>query len=160
MSELIYLVGQISPKFEETYRWRENIIDVFRDRDDINFINPCANKFNSDILNARQFHVNGDKRIKGVDVLPPKDYTYCKRSTMAVVNMNHYDKDKPMLGSYFELGWYYTMPEKTIIGIADELDNYQVQHPFVQQTVDVWCKNEYEVAEIIEYFFTLHLRRR
>ena len=73
---------------------------------------------------------------------------------MAVVNMNHYDVNKPMLGSFFELGWYYTMPEKTVIGFAKDLNDYQVQHPFVQQAVTVWCGDEYEAADIINGYFT------
>ena len=35
MSELIYLVGQISPKFAVTYQWRKNIEERFMDRQDI-----------------------------------------------------------------------------------------------------------------------------
>ena len=73
---------------------------------------------------------------------------------MAIVNMNHYDKNKPMLGSFFELGWYYTMPGKTVIGFAEDLMDYQVRHPFVQQAVTVWCHNEYEAAAILEKYFT------
>lgn len=154
MSELIYLVGQISPKFEETYQWRRNLEGEFLGRDDIKFINPCANPFNKKVLQEKEYAVSSKRRVNAIDVLPPKDYTFCLRSSMAVVNMNHYDKNKPMLGSFFELGWYYTMPEKTVIGFAEDLDDYQIQHPFVKQAVTVWCKNEYEVAEILEYYFT------
>jgi len=67
--------------------------------------------------------------------------------------MNHYDKNKPMLGSFFELGWYFTMPEKTVIGFAEDLNDYQIQHPFVQQAVTVWCKDEYEAADIVRQYF-------
>ena len=72
---------------------------------------------------------------------------------MAMVNMNHYDKDKPMLGSFFELGWYFTMPEKTVIGFADDLNDYQVQHPFVQQAVTTWVHNWKEACYIVEKYF-------
>ena len=53
MSELIYLVGQISPKFEETYNWRKRIINEFEGRDDIKFIDPCANPFNKKVLEKK-----------------------------------------------------------------------------------------------------------
>ena len=154
MSELIYLVGQISPKFEVTYQWRRNIKYQFNDRADIQFIDPCANPFNKQVLEEKEYAVSSQRRVAGIDVLPSKDYTFCKRSSIAIVNMNHYDTHKPMLGSYFELGWYYTMPEKTVIGFAENLNDYQVQHPFVQQAVTTWCKNEYEAVEILEYYFT------
>jgi len=46
------------------------------------------------------------------------------------------------------------MPEKTVIGFAEDLNDYQIQHPFVQQAVTVWCHNEYQAADILEYYFT------
>ena len=152
--ELIYLVGQISPKFEVTYKWRKNLENLYVGRSDIKFINPCANPFNEKVLEKKEYAVTRDYRVDAIDVLPAKDYTFCKRSSMAIVNMNHYDKDKPMLGSFFELGWYFTMPEKTVIGFAEDLNDYQVQHPFVQQAVTTWCRNEYEAAAILEKYFT------
>ena len=153
MSELIYLVGQISPKFVETYQWRQNMLDRFKNEPQIQFINPCDNPFNQKVLQEKEYAVSKERRVNAIDVLPAKDYTYCKRSSMAVVNMNHYDPKKPLLGSYYELSWYFTMPEKTVIGFAEDLTDYEVQHPFVQQTVTTWCHNEYEAAEIIEQYF-------
>lgn len=151
--ELIYLVGQISPKFEVTYQWRKNIEDQFSEISEIKFINPCANQFNKEVLKEKEYAVSEKRRVNAIDVLPPKDYTFCKRSSMAVVNMNHYDPAKPMLGSFFELGWYFTMPEKTVIGFAKDLNDYQIQHPFVQQVVTTWCHDEFEAAAIIEKYF-------
>ena len=152
--ELIYLVGQISPKYEVTYQWRRNLENKFEGRDDIKFINPCANPFNKKVLEEKEYAVSEKRRVNAIDVLPAKDYTFCKRSSMAIVNMNHYDPAKPMLGSFFELGWYFTMPEKTVIGFAEDLNDYQVQHPFVQQAVTTWCRDEYEAALIIQKYFT------
>ena len=152
--ELIYLVGQISPKFIESYQWRLNLEDEFYESEEIKLINPCDNPFNKTILARKEYAVTKDRRINGINVLPSKDYTYCKQSTMAIVNMNHYDKSKPMLGSFFELGWYFTMPEKTVIGFAEDLNDYQVQHPFVQKAVTTWCKDEYEASEIVRSYFT------
>ena len=154
MSELIYLVGQISPKFEITYQWRRNIEVQFKRSEVIKFINPCANPFNKEVLKEKEYAVSKTRRVDAIDVLPAKDYTFCKRSSMAVVNMNHYDTHKPMLGSFFELGWYFTMPEKTVIGFAEDLNDYQIQHPFVQQAVTTWCRDEYEAAAIVEKYFT------
>lgn len=151
--EMIYLVGQISPKHEVTYQWRRNIQDEFEGDLNIFFIDPCANAFNKKVLEEKEYAVSKERRVNAIDVLPAKDYTFCKRSSMAVVNMNHYDPVKPMLGSFFELGWYFTMPEKTVIGFAEDLSDYQVQHPFVQQAVTTWCHNEYEAAAIIRQYF-------
>ena len=152
--ETIYLVGQISPKYPITYQWRKNIEDEFKDVPGIQFINPCNNPFNKKVLEEKEYAVSKQRRVNAIDVLPAKDYTFCKRSSMAIVNMNHYDPDKPMLGSYFELGWYFTMPEKTVIGFAEDLTDYEVQHPFVQQAVTTWCHDEYEVGAILYKYFT------
>jgi len=59
-----------------------------------------------------------------------------------------------LLGSFFELAWYFTMPEKTVIGFAEDLDSYLCQHPFVQQAVTTWCHDEYEAAAILNQYFT------
>jgi len=152
--ETIYLVGQISPKYRETYQWRENLESYFRDSSDFQFINPCNNLFNRKILKDGEYVITKERRISGIDILPSKDYTFCKRSSMAIVNMNHYDSNKPLLGSYFELAWYYTMPEKTVIGFANDLDDYECQHPFVQQAVTTWCNDEFEAAALIDQYFS------
>lgn len=153
MSELIYLVGQISPKFEESYQWRKNVEDEFAERDDIQIINPCANPFNDNLLKKQKYDIRSD-----MGVLPPKDLTYILRSTIAIVNLNQYDKDKELLGSYFEMGWLYTHPEKTVIAFADDLNSYVCRHPFVSQTVHAWCNNEYAACDIInEYFSNVRL---
>ncbi len=153
MSELFYLVGQISPKYEITYKWRQNLQNYFKDTDEIQFINPCDNPFNKKVLEEKAYAVSKERRVNAIDVLPAKDYTFCKRSSAAIVNMNHYDHKKPLLGSYFELAWYFTMPEKTVIGFAKDLDEYECQHPFVQKAVTTWCHDEFEAAAIVEQYF-------
>lgn len=153
MSELIYLVGQISPKFQVTYQWRTNIENQFTDRTDIKFINPCSNPFNEKVLKEGRYAVTPEKRSFGIDVLPSKDYTFCKRSSMAIANMNQYDPDKPLLGSFFELAWYYTMPEKTVIGFAEDLNSYLCQHPFVQKAVTTWATDWDQACYIVRKYF-------
>jgi hypothetical protein len=121
--ESIYLVGQISPKFKETYEWRERVRDYFSvkshvridgtpnltiyERQKINIIDPCNNSFNKKVLDENRYAITIDSRSKGLDLLVSKDLNAVKRSSIAIVNMNHYDINKPMLGSFFELGWYF-----------------------------------------------------
>lgn len=152
--EIIYLVGQISPKYKETYAWRDNVVDRFKARKDIEIINPCSNPFNQQVLKENAYAVTKERRVNGIDLLPAKDYTYCKRSTIAVVNMNQYDPKKELIGSFFELAWYFSMPEKAVIGFAKDLDAYACQHPFVKQAVTVWCNDEFEACDLVEYYFT------
>ena len=118
-----YLVGQISPKFEITYLWRAKVEDHFKGNDEIKFINPCRNPFNQKVLKKQSYAVTKEKRSFGIDLLPSKDYTFVKRSNGAIVNMNQYDPDKPLLGSFFELAWLFLYPEKSVIAFADDLDD-------------------------------------
>lgn len=151
--ETIYLVGQISPKFPETYKWREDIINDFEDIYEIQFINPCGNAFNQKGLAKRRNAVTKEKRSFGIDLLVPKDRSFVKRSTIAMVNMNHYDVEKPLLGSFFELAWYFDSPEKGVIAWADDLTKYECQHPFVQQAVTTWCQDVAEACYLVKKYY-------
>jgi hypothetical protein len=159
--ETIYLVGQISPKYEETYKWREHVRNHFSKEQysgmagmtKIQIIDPCSNPFNAKVLKRGDYAVKKEKRSFGIDLLPPKDYTFCRRSTICMANMNQYDPDKPLIGSFFELAWYYTMPEKSVIAFADDLDAYTCQHPFVKQAVHTWCGDFLEACYLVDKYF-------
>jgi nucleoside 2-deoxyribosyltransferase len=153
MSEVIYLVGQISPKYEETYQWRRNVSEKLKGYRNVSIIDPCSNSFNTSILQENRYAISEMSREIGIDVLPSKDLTYILKSTIAIVNLNQYDKDKELLGTYFEMSWLYINPEKTVIAFADDLNSYKCKHPFVKQTVDTWCKNEDEACYIIKRYF-------
>jgi hypothetical protein len=152
--QTFYLVGQISPKFEITYEWRRKIEKHFVVNDDIDFINPCRNPFNEKVLEKKKYAVTKEKRSFGIDLLPSKDKTFVMRSNGAIVNMNQYDPDKPLIGSFFELAWYFDYPEKSVIAFADDLNDYQCQHPFVQKAVTTWCKDSDEACYLLEKYFT------
>lgn len=153
--ETVYLVGQISPKYPETYSWREKVIREFEIEgiQQIDFINPCWNSFNKKTLQKKEYAVTEEKRSFGIDLLVPKDRNFVRRSTIGMANMNIYDPDKPLLGSFFELAWYYDAPEKSVIGFADDLNSYVCQHPFVQQAVTTWCRDREEACYLVKKYF-------
>jgi len=157
MCNSIYLVGQISVDKPISYEWRENVRNHFKGNDMFQIIDPTNNNFNT----AKLKEAGNDPhrfiiyKTKGVQLLVPKDRTIVDDSTMCFANMNLYDENKPMIGSMFELAWYYDAPEKAVIGIFDgdpESDVY-CNHPFVRSTIDLWVKNEQEACEITEYYF-------
>lgn len=153
--KMCYLVGQISPVYEITYKWRRYVRkEMVNYEDQIGFIDPCSNPFNQKILNQKRYFDIKKKRSFGIDVLPHKDYTFVLESDIAIVNMNQYDPDKPLLGSFFELAWYFAYPEKTVIGFADDLNSYLCQHPFVQGAVSTWCHDEVDAAYLLKKYFT------
>jgi len=167
MKQIIYLVGQISTSAPETYNWRERFIQFWRNKfEDYNefssrleIINPCFTEWNSDILekNYRTEPTEPFKQylMKETDVLPPKDRAFVQRSTIGIVNVNQYDPNKPLIGSYFELAWYYDSPDKTVIGICEgpRTHNINANHPFVRQTVNTWVENEIKACRLLERFF-------
>ncbi len=170
----VYLVGQISIDKPETYRWRKEFRDYFyksevfssqlgeytKISDDywIDIVDPCDTLFNKKVLAAN----NGDDpnrlkayKTKGIKILPSKDRGIVRWSDIGVANMNVFDPEKPLIGSFFELAWYYDSPEKTVIGIydGDPMETINGGHPFIQDTVNVWVKDHIEAAKLIEFFF-------
>lgn len=150
----VYLVGQISPKFDVTYEWRKYVRIHFDFKNDpFNFIDPCGNLFNKRALDKKEYAVQKDRVEWGLNILPHKDLSFVLESDIALVNMNQYDESKPLLGSFFELAWYFIHPEKTVIAWADDLDSYICKHPFVQQAVSVWCEDVRQACRLLEKYF-------
>ena len=149
-----YLVGQISPKYKQSYAWRDYVVKQMEDYDDqITFINPCANAFNKKLVEDGKYAVTSKTRSTGIDILPHKDLQFVLESHIALVNMNQYDPNKPLLGSFFELAWYFIHPEKTVIAFADDLNSYMCKHPFVNQAVSVWCNSVEESVYMLQKYF-------
>lgn len=152
MTKLFYLVGQISPKYPETNIWRGWFEKEF-EGSSISFINPCANQFNRELAEKSQYAINGKEATFGIGVLPSKDREFVNRSIGCIVNLQQYDLDKELLGSYFELAWYYDVPHKTVIGFHPDKHAYVCKHPFVSSTLDVLCESKEEAAHVLWRYF-------
>ena len=159
MKEYVYLVGQISVDVPKTYQWREYVRAQFDDTDDIIIIDPCNNKFNQAML-KKYAHLDKDRLQvygeQGIDILVSKDYSFVERSTIAIADLNIYDPQKAIIGSYFELAWYYMHPDKTVVGVYAgdrEKNGLHTRHPFVNQAVTTWVKTHEEAWELIRYYF-------
>jgi len=157
MKQTIYLVGQISADNLETYEWRKRIRDHFVE-EDITIIDPCNSGFNRTVKD--EFGGKDIERLEvyksmGVDLLVPKDYKFVLESTICIANLNTYDPKKPLIGSFFELAWYYANPEKSVIGIysGDRRKDINANHPFVRQAVTTWVKDEIDACELVRHFF-------
>jgi hypothetical protein len=158
MKERIYLIGQISADKEITYRWRQDVRGFFRQNKMFEIIDPCDNEFNKSV---KKFDSSVSRGLtvyntKGIGLIVPKDYNYVLRSTGCIADLNHYDTDKPMIGTMFELAWYYQNPEKYVIGVfeGDNTSDAYCNHPFVNETVDVWCKNHMEAVLLLKDYYT------
>ena len=164
MKEEIYLIGQISVDKEVTYMWRQDVRNFFRQEliinDNFEMIDPCDNEFNKmsqnfDGAKGPDPHRLEVYKTKGIGLIVPKDRSYVARSTGCLANMNHYDKKKKMIGTLFELAWYYDNPEKCVIGIfeGDPTKDEHCHHPFVRETVDVWCQDHMEAAQLLRDYY-------
>lgn len=164
MKERIYLIGQISPDKEITYKWRKEVKEFFTPENPLNInfeiIDPCDNEWNRAVTNFNGEKGKDPQRLKlykllGTSLIVPKDYGYVLRSTGCIANLNHYDVNKPIIGTLFELAWYYQNPEKCVIGVFDgEWENdVCCNHPFVRETVDVWCNNYLDAAVLLRDYY-------
>jgi hypothetical protein len=163
MKEIIYLIGQISVDKQITYQWRRDVRQFFDPTLSVNskfeMIDPCDNEFNKSAENFDGAKKDPQRlkiyKTKGIGLIVPKDHSYVLRSTGCIANMNQYDKKKPMIGTLFELAWYYQNPEKCVIGVFDgnPSDDVHCNHPFVNETVDVWCKDHIEAAQLLRDYY-------
>lgn len=158
MKRIMYLVGQIAAN-RETYIWRSWVSDYFKNSEHIEIIDPCNNKSAREWMeNALSANTDPREMItwdQYSNLIVGKDLDSVLQSDIGLVNLNHYVPERPLIGSFFELGCYYMNPEKTVIGIFDGSPNEDLTcwHPFVRQTVDVWTKNVRQACELIDYFF-------
>jgi len=147
----IYLAGQISTKEEETYLWRKRVREHFKEVSQINVIDPCNNGMNKEVLNTKTFDYATRDHI---NIIVPKDNLYVDMSQIIFFNMNQYDLSKPLMGTLFEMERSNRHSNKTKIGIynQDEKD-LNFCHPFIQQSVHTWVKDEQEACALVEYYF-------
>ncbi len=153
----LYLAGHITAN-SMTYKWRELVESYFKDNKWIDIINPCNSLFNQNVLKDSDDSGNDFSkavfREKGISLLPYKDRGYVKRSDIGFVNLNKYSSEKPSIGTFFELAWYFDSPEKMVIGIfdGDPEKDFQCDYPFVKETIQVWVKTPLEACELLERF--------
>ena len=159
MRDKVYLIGQISMHDDETYLWRKRVKDYMKENDQFEFIDPCNNEFNKGIVHdsALKSDLNRVQVYKSdnIGLIVPKDKMYVAKSTIAFANMNHYDIDKPMIGTCFELAWYHTHNHKAVIGIydGDPEESVYAWHPFIRASVNTWVRDEIEACNLLmEYF--------
>jgi hypothetical protein len=154
----IYLVGQISSD-PRSYQWRLNLqqyLDKHPIKDSIDLIDPCKNSMNLGLiktakLDEAKFNESAFGEIS-LDILTPLDAGYVKESTIGFANMNHFTPERPIIGSFFELAWYYhAYPDKPVIGIfdGDPKKTYHTNHPFVQAAIHTWVNNEKDALDLI-----------
>jgi len=146
----IYLAGQISENIE-TYNWRRNVIEQLKDCKNITIINPCNSEFNRNLEGDESLFATWPTTAVA-NLLVPKDKNHVLQSDCIIANLNIYSKDKPLIGTLFELAWAYDQSHTMVIGIHDEKfgDKYTIEHPFVRRALDIIVNNEYEACKLVK----------
>ena len=157
----IYLVGQISSN-PNSYEWRLNLQEYLDGLDDkkiktgISLLDPCKNSMNLNLIRASKNNEEGFNNNafaeETLKILTPLDAGFVQESTMCFANMNHFTPERPIIGSYFELAWYYhNYPNKPVIGIfdGDPKEFYHTRHPFVQAAIHVWVRYAVNALDLI-----------
>jgi hypothetical protein len=157
MKKCIYLIGHINPSVPETYTWRDEVQEAFKDTE-FDIINPCDSGFDTKLMweGETDEHRIAAYRKKGTRLLVPKSLDSVRQSTIAIANLNMYGSPAPSLGTYFELAWYYTHPDKSVIGLYNEsavTKSPFAGHPFVLETIDVWTVSVKEACNMVNMFF-------
>lgn len=161
MRDKIYLIGQISVNKPATYDWRKKVREYFMDDRQFYFIDPCKNEFNKAVQDEYSDGSDPDRTkvytTEGINLLVPKDKMYVMKSTVAIANLNHYDSEKPMIGTMFELAWYHDNNHKAVIGIfdGDPSNDKYCNHPFVRSVINCWVHTEEEACLILEKYFRI-----
>jgi hypothetical protein len=158
MNKCIYLIGHINPEKIETYKWREEVVELFKDRDDINIINPCDSSFDTNLIekDSEDPERLATYRKKGTRIFVPKSYQSVVESTMAIACLDRYGSEAPTIGTMFELAWYQSNPHKTVIGLFTEgsvTKDAVAGHPFVSESVHVWTRSVKEACKMVDTFF-------
>lgn len=153
--EIIYLCGQISVAAPESFNWRKRVSKYFENRSDFTIIDPCLDEFNTTMVENGCPDRKEIYQAEGIKLIVPRDRIYVTKSTIGLCNMNHYDPKKPLIGTMFELAWYFDAPEKAVIGIYDgnPEDDLLSNHPFVKRAINTWVRTETKACELIEYYF-------
>ncbi len=155
LKERVYLIGQISAHEQETYDWRKRIKEEFKDEKEFEFIDPCLTEYGVEVLKTKEQNRNDVYKPDDTILIVPKDKNNVIRSTIAVANMNHYDKSKPIIGTLFELAWYHDYNYKAVIGIydGDIKEDIHCNHPFVRSVINCWAKDVDGASAILRKYF-------
>jgi len=145
---IVYLIGQISLKEPETLRWRKYVSKILGTNEKIEVYNP----FDEWIL--KQYKDKSDDEIPNLEVIVQRTIRSVLKSDIGILNLTLYDQDRPLIGTLFEIAYYLTHPEKTLIAFcSDKETNPYVKNMFIQRAVSTWCKNENEACEIVLNYF-------
>ena len=156
-----YLGGNISQD-DATYLWREEFTELVADEPNIVIVNPCANEFNQKVRNVQKDDITGIEFMKEAmklsqNILRPKDFQMIKMCNVAVMNIEIYNSEKPMIGTIQEFCWchdIFNIPTIAICGPKKTWGtNPYVLHSWVGGICSAKVTSVKQAAEMLKTFF-------
>jgi hypothetical protein len=155
----IYLGGNISHD-PATYAWRDVFTELCDPHQEIEIVNPCANRYNQEMLKqvadkeiteAEGVKYTAKAREITKGLLPAKDLWLLKTCDINVVNLTLNTPGRPMIGTVFEIAWCRDMFNIPCIGITGgpDFDNAYTVHPFITRALDTEVATVEEAAQIV-----------
>ncbi len=144
MALRIYLAGYIGAD-PASFEWR-NEAEIIMRHDNVELVNPAKNKLDEALLskykgNEKALYAQYTKSDSSAAIFVPKSYWEVKKSDIIIANFDITDKDRPMVGTLFEVAWALE-DMKPVISICKSPDtNVYAKHPFIKRGTTVFVDN-------------------
>jgi len=150
----VYLAGYMAGNvIEQCLDWRLKIRDHYENwkgdhKYPIDFLDP----FNGPELDS----LDG-KGLKS-DVPSNAIYTGDKMSVKAcdliVANLDTFEQERPMIGTFFELGWCTAWDKHFILIVPESMKDTAQNHPFLKQASSIYYSvDQFLDSKILNYFY-------
>jgi len=146
----VYLAGQMAPD-PRTHIWRDAFSDAMKHIHNVGILDPSTNE-------AFPKGVEGKEAIAAAHassygkIIMPKDRAMVKEANIIVANLNHYDHDKLIAGTLFELAWAYDDSDTTVIVVGTPLmAGPLLNHPFVTSTADIIVDTVEDAIHLVQW---------
>lgn len=156
-SNYIYLAGGISQDIR-TYAWREVVERLLKKErlyHKVVVVNPCANRFNQNMMEAEgnglEFIKEAKKRSQYL--LRPKDYQLLRMCNLMLVDLVIGTSEKPLIGTIQELCWAKDIFKIPVIAITHGEDTPYTNHMWIDECCSAKVDTVEEAVDMIKTFF-------
>jgi nucleoside 2-deoxyribosyltransferase len=155
----VYLAGYMSGAvLNECVGWRIEIRDVYENwkgqhsevqhRYPIDFLDP----FNGPEIDS--LDSKGLKSSVPANAIFAGDMMSVKACDLVVANLDTFGQHRPMIGTFFELGWCTAWQKDFLLIVPKEYKEVAEGHPFLKQAAGVYgSAQELIESKILNYFY-------
>jgi hypothetical protein len=149
----IYMAGYMSGAvLHECVEWRVKIRDHYENwkgaRYPIDFLDP----FNGPELES--LDAKGLKSSVPANAIFAGDMMSVKACDLVVANLDTFGQTRPMIGTYFELGWCTAWQKDFVLIVPGNYREIAENHPFLKQAAAVFGSvDEFLESKTLNYFY-------